>query len=123
MDLGDRSEYRWAIPRAGARAQIEFGSGNPQYIASVRNGLLCLLSSPQLPAQRIAAQVINGFISPDSPSYVPAEVFNYSAAFVPAIVAMLSCEVSASYEALKMLEQLVRASSRFVALTRAAFFR
>ena len=88
---------------------IEFGCGNPQYVASVRNGLLCLLSSTRLPAQRIAAQVINGFISPESPSHIPAELFNYPAAFVPSIIAMLSCEVSVRYEALNMLQQLVRA--------------
>ena len=90
-------------------AQIEFGCGNPQYVASVRNGLLCLLSSTHLPAQRIAAQVINGFISPESPSHIPAELFNYPAAFVPSIIAMLSSEVSVRYEALNMLQQLVRA--------------
>ena len=91
-----------------SRAQIEFGSGNPQYASTVRNGLLCLVSSSHLPAQRIAAQAINAFISPESPSHIPDEVYNYPASFIPSIIAMLSHEVSASHEALHMLQQLVR---------------
>ena len=46
-----------ALLELGRDLLIEFGSSNPRFAASVRNGLLCLISSSDESSQRLAAQV------------------------------------------------------------------